>query len=105
MAGRIADIAVIADDGPDLHINIIRPDGDYWPLPWYLRAYTRVGWWREIPESPDAAIILAAPELYATLEKRLHREYLVEFHALRPGVLLHAYIRQDLWDAFLKTRE
>jgi len=24
---------------------------------------------------------------------------------LRPGVLLHAYIRQDLWDAFLKTRE
>ena len=105
IAERIDDIAAIAGKGPGLRINIIRPDGDYWPLPWYLRAYTRVGWWREIPETVDAEIILAAPELYGTLKERLHQDYLVEFHALRPGVLLHAYIRRDLWDAFLKTRE
>jgi len=102
---RIDDIAAIAPESTNLHINVIRPDGDYWPLPWYLRKYTKVGWWRNIPEKPDAAIILAAPELYDVLQERLHDDYLVEFHALRPGMLLHAYIRRDLWDAFMQTRQ
>jgi uncharacterized protein (TIGR03663 family) len=101
---RVADIAAIAETGRDLHINIIRPDGDYWPLPWYLRAYTRVGWWHKIPDHADADILFAAPELYESLKVHLNDQYLVEFHALRPGVLLHAYIRQDLWDVFIKSR-
>ncbi len=105
IAARVADIAAVSGENTNMHINIIRPDGDYWPLPWYLRAYKKVGWWHRIPENPDASVILAAPEIYETLSARLRQEYLVEFHALRPGVLLHAYIRQDLWDAFMKTRE
>lgn len=102
---RVDDIAAISEEGFDLHINVIRPDGDYWPLPWYFRRYTRVGWWHHLPERPDADIILAPPELYGVVSERLQNEYLVEFHALRPGVLLHAYIRQDLWDAFMVTRQ
>lgn len=101
---RIDDIARISGEGHELHINIIRPDGDYWPLPWYLRAYNRVGYWHRIPESADAAMILASPGLHDPLSAHLHNPYMVEFQALRPGVLLNAYIRQDLWDAFMKTR-
>ena len=101
---RIEEIAAIADEGDALHINLIRPDGDYWPLPWYLRRYTRVGWWHNMPEQPDAAIILAAPQLYDILQEQLRDDYFIEFHALRPGILLHTYIRQDLWDAFIQTR-
>ncbi|MCK5862701.1 MAG: TIGR03663 family protein [Candidatus Hydrogenedentes bacterium] len=102
---RIKDISAVSPSSTALHINVIRPDGDYWPLPWYLRQYSRVGWWHHIPKSPDAAIILAAPELYEILQERLGDEYLVEFHALRPGILLHTYIRRDLWDAFMQTRQ
>ena len=102
---RIDDITAIAQEAHSLHINIIRPDGDYWPLPWYLRKHTKVGWWRNIPEKPDAAIILASPQLYEILQERLRDDYLVEFHALRPGFLLHAYIRRDLWDDFMQTRQ
>lgn len=102
---RIEDITAVADKSNALHINIIRPDGDYWPLPWYLRKHAKVGWWRSIPEKPDAAIILASPQLYEILQERLQDDYLVEFHALRPGFLLHAYIRRDLWDAFMQTRQ
>lgn len=101
---RVADIAAISQKGKNLYINIIRLNGDYWPLPWYFRGYTRVGWWHKIPEQADADIIIAAPELYETLKTHLKGQYFVEFHALRPGVLLNAYIRQDLWDAFIKSR-
>ena len=102
---RVDDIADISGPGRDLHINIVRPDGDYWPLPWYFRRYPRVGWWHHLPDRADASVIIAAPELYEVLAERLRDDYLVEFHALRPGVLLHAYIRQDLWDAFMETRQ
>jgi predicted membrane-bound mannosyltransferase len=102
---RIEDITAVADESYALHINIIRPDGDYWPLPWYLRKYTKVGWWRGMPDHPDAAIILASPELHDLLQERLKDDYMVEFHALRPGFLLHAYIRRDLWNAFMQTRQ
>ncbi|HDP36078.1 MAG TPA: TIGR03663 family protein [Candidatus Hydrogenedentes bacterium] len=102
---RINDIAAISDKAADIHINIIRLDGDYWPLPWYLRGFTTVGWWHRIPDRPDADIILAAPELYEILQERLKNDYLVEFHALRPDMPLHTYIRRDLWDAFMETRQ
>ena len=105
LAERIADISEISGEKERLHINIIRPDGDYWPLPWYLRAYERVGWWTQMPVKADAPIVIAAPQLYDVLKERFKDAYFFEFYALRPGVLLHAHIRKDLWDAFLETRK
>ena len=101
---RIEDIARISGEGYQMHINIIRPDGDYWPLPWYLRAYKRVGYWHRIPDNADASVILVSPGLHEQVAAHLRSQYMVEFQALRPGILLNAYIRQDLWDAFIKTR-
>ena len=37
--------------------------GDYWPLPWYLRAFEKIGYWQEPP--PDLAkfpLVFAMPE-------------------------------------------
>ncbi len=105
LIARIEDITVVAEESNSLHINVICLDGDYWPLPWYLRKYTKVGWWRSMPERPDAAIIIASPAVHEALQQRLQNEYLEEFHALRPGFLLHVYIRRDLWDVFMQTRK
>ncbi|MFA7692963.1 MAG: flippase activity-associated protein Agl23 [Candidatus Hydrogenedentales bacterium] len=104
LVDRVHDIAAISGKGKELHVNIIRTDGDYWPLPWYFRGYTRIGWWHAIPEQADADMILVAPELYESVQKHLKNEYFVEFQALRPGVLLYACIRQDLWDEFIAGR-
>lgn len=105
MVNRIHEIAESSGRGVQLHVNIIRLDGDYWPLPWYLRGYKRVGWWHKIPANADADIVIASPDLSEDLQHVLKQTYLVEFHALRPGVLLHAYIREDLWNQFIKMRE
>jgi len=101
---RVEDLTPFHPQSHRLHINIVRPDGDYWPLPWYLRAYPHVGYWSEIPEQADADVIIADPALYEMLDARLRREYQVEFHSLRPGVLLHAYIHKPLWDTFIDSR-
>ncbi|HPO11940.1 MAG TPA: TIGR03663 family protein [Candidatus Hydrogenedentes bacterium] len=102
---RVEDIAKVNPDGKSMYISVIRPDADYWPLPWYLRQYDRVGYWPGIPEPSDAPIIIADPHLEDALTKLLKAHYQVEIHGLRPGVFLLAYIRQDLWDAFMAARK
>jgi uncharacterized protein (TIGR03663 family) len=102
---RVEDIAQVAPEGHDMVIKVIAPESDYWPLPWYLRRFPKVGYWSELPQDPDAAIVIAAIELRQELEARLRGKYFTEIVGLRPSVHLLAYIRQDLWDAFLKTRE
>lgn len=104
LVNRVEEIAAMTPEGQDIHINILRPDGDYWPLPWYLRQYKRVGYWTQLPKHPDAPIIIADTALRPWLEENLKNQYHIEFASLRPNVLLFLYIRQDLWDAFIATR-
>ena len=105
MIQRIDDISTLTPEGKSIHINIFKPDGDYWPLPWYLRDYDTVGYWVKPPEVLDAPLIIADPQLQGHLKAQLKDQYFMEFHALRPGILLHLYIRQDLWDAFIASRQ
>ncbi len=100
---RAEDIARVAPEGHDMVIKIIAPESDYWPLPWYLRRFPNVGYWSAPPEAPDAAMVIAAIELRDSLEPRLRQDYFQETIGLRPSVLLVAYIRRDLWDAFMRA--
>jgi len=101
---RLTDLAAVHPRGDQIHINVFRFDGDYWPLPWYLRRYPNVGYWPNFPESPDADVILTAPEIAGALQPRLKDEYQVEMNGLRPGVLMPTFIRKELWDAFMAKR-
>jgi uncharacterized protein (TIGR03663 family) len=104
LADRVEQIAAVSSEGKNMRINLVQPIGDYWPLPWYLKSFTRVGWWTALPEDLDAAMILAPQALHDAVEARLKGNYFVEFHALRPGVLFHVWIQRDLWDRFIETR-
>ncbi|MBL7645081.1 MAG: TIGR03663 family protein [Candidatus Hydrogenedentes bacterium] len=101
---RVTDLAAVHPRGDQIHINVFRFDGDYWPLPWYLRRYPNVGYWPNFPESPDADVILTSPEIAGALQPRLKDEYQVEMNGLRPGVLMPTFIRKELWDAFMAKR-
>ncbi|MCL4693793.1 MAG: TIGR03663 family protein, partial [Candidatus Hydrogenedentes bacterium] len=105
MVQRVEDIAAISPEGRDMLIRVISPNGDYWPLPWYLRRFTRVGYWTTIPEEADASVILAPAKIKAAIDPHLKREYQVDTKSLRPGVLWVTEIRSDLWDRFMETRQ
>ena len=81
-----------------------------WPLPWYLRDYPNVHWWREVPaEGQPAPILLASPSMEPDLirklyeapppgERVLYMQMFPEYVELRPGVEVRGYVSKLLWD-------
>jgi len=112
IAQQVERIAAVHPDGKNMYIQIICPDDDYWPLPWYLRSFPNIGWWNTIDEDvPNAPLIIASPIVEPALNKKLYEDpppgekhlYLPLFSSyteLRPGVELRGYVKKDLWDLF-----
>ena len=111
---KVAALAAAHPDGRDMYIEVVCPGDDYWPLPWYFRAYGNVGWWNEVDFAiPPAPLIIVAPEVERALLKKLYelpppgRKHLYvplceEYTELRPGIELRGYVRKDLWDRSLR---
>lgn len=97
---RVEEIAAVSPDGLNLIVQVITPE-NFWPLPWYLRQFPRVGWWHEMPENPDADVIITS-DFEKELDARLRGKYnRMSMFGIRPGVVLTVYVRDDLWQAFL----
>ena len=111
---RVEEVAQVHPDGHNMHIQVICPEGDYWPLPWYLRLFRNVGWRSEVDESrPTAPVIIASPSVESALmrklyelpppgKKNLYVPLFDSYTELRPQVELRGYITKDLWDHFQK---
>jgi len=107
---KLENIAQHHPDGYKMYIQIIARDNDYWPLPWYLRNFDRVGWWDRIDsESVAAPVIIAQADMEDELihklyqlpppgKRNLYLPLFEEYTELRPGIELRGYIRKDVWD-------
>ncbi len=104
LVDRIEQIAEVHPEGHDMLVKVMVSGSDYWPLPWYLRRFTRVGYWNHVPDQPDAPLIIASPDLEPSIDTHLRQAYQKEYFGLRPAVLLLTYIRSDLWDQFIERR-
>lgn len=111
LADRMEQLAAVAPLGHRISIHVIVPD-NYWPLPWYLRGFEqdRIGYWEQVESwaevakglpPPDVLIVqtdvadLLAPYLQAPYNQQM-------LFRLRPEVFVRIYVRQELWEAFLK---
>jgi uncharacterized protein (TIGR03663 family) len=103
LAQRIEDVARLHPDGRRMLVKVMSLE--YWPLPWSLRRFERVGYWSAPQEDADAPVIVAWPEFETELDAHLSQKYEKEIYGLRPQVFLHLYIQSDLWDRFIRTRE
>ncbi len=60
---------------------------DAWPLPWYLRKFSQVGFWQPGQETGDADFFITTTDAPANLTARLEN-FRPEFFGVRPNVLL-----------------
>ncbi|HWQ92106.1 MAG TPA: hypothetical protein VN673_10570, partial [Clostridia bacterium] len=102
---RLVDkLNAVADAGPGgtaTLIKVIAPESDYWPLPWYLRRFSNVGWWDQLPQDPFAPLMVVSSKLDARLdEKKTH--LMTGIFQLRPDVFVELYVAVDLWRAYLE---
>lgn len=100
---KIEALAKVDPRGHELVVKVIAPEGDYWPLPWYLRRFQNTGWWEHLPEDPFAPIMVVSAQLHAGLdEKKSH--LMVGYFQLRPQTFLELYVQLDLWKEWLASR-
>lgn len=101
LVDEINKIAQRSHQGPATGLTIVSPD--YWPLPWYLRDYTRIGYYGRITPSTEPMILASSSqvaEVQATYGDR-YRQVQSGFNPegsfpLRPGVDLLLYARREL---------
>jgi len=102
---RVRAVAKSASSQNETQINVITPNGDYWPLPWYLRQFKRVGWWDHLESNPYAPIMIVGTKLGADLDERSNKKWLMTgMFELRPKVFLELYVEYGLWKRYLETR-
>ncbi|NOY59093.1 MAG: TIGR03663 family protein [Calditrichaeota bacterium] len=109
---RVEEIASASKDGKNMIIEVICPGNDYWPLPWYLRAFPNVGWYSSVDfNSPVAPLYIASPVVEDTLlqkiyetpppgERNLYVPLFDSYIELRPNVEIRGYVAKYLWDAY-----
>jgi uncharacterized protein (TIGR03663 family) len=101
LVDEINMIAQRSHQGAAAGVTIVSPD--YWPLPWYLRDYNRIGYYGRITPSNEPMILASsnqAAEVQATYGDR-YVQVQSGFNPagsfpLRPGVDLLLYARREL---------
>ena len=97
---QVRDVAKVGQGDATL-IKVITPNGDCWPLPWYLRGFDHAGWWQETPADPLAPVVIANAKLNLRLDAQ-ETHVMVGYYELRPQVFLELYVERGLWEKFLK---
>jgi uncharacterized protein (TIGR03663 family) len=76
----------------------------YWPLPWYLRAFNEVGYWPEpLPEHQRFPVILSMPQQVAQCDAILSESHIKLPRSLRSNVSITLYLRSDLWQTWMEA--
>ncbi|MFV1966891.1 MAG: flippase activity-associated protein Agl23 [Pirellulaceae bacterium] len=99
----VGQLAQAAPEGHDMIVKVVWHDGYYWPLPWYLRDFSHVGYWDHMPADPAASLVLSSPQLDEQLTEKLNATHLMTgYYGVRPNVLAMLWVRVDVWEAHLR---
>jgi len=118
----VEDVASKVPEQFGIPVEVIVPRHEYWPLPWYFRRFTRIGWYGRVDSTAaPVPVILVAPQEEPSLVLKLYERmppgsrYLYvplwnEYTELRPGCeirgyIRNEYIRKETWDAVQSEKE
>jgi uncharacterized protein (TIGR03663 family) len=90
---------------PDQSVEPIAVVGrGYWPLPWYLRDFERVGYWAEPPEDlASYEVVISMPETSGQCNALLDASHTQLPRTLRSNVPITLYLKNELWTAWTET--
>jgi len=109
---KVERIAASHPDGRDMHIQVICPDYDFWPLRWYLRDFSRVECFSEPPDRTPAPVVIMQPSMKQRVLKYLYIDQppgkrplyadvspdaQTPIWQLRPGVPLEMFVLRSFW--------
>ena len=97
MAVWLEDLAVQV---PELKSDVVTVvGGAYWPLPWYLREFDQVGYWKTLPEdASNRALILLVTSGDGPDTTALEATHVFFPRGLREEVLVTVALRNDIWE-------
>jgi hypothetical protein len=76
---------------------------DYWPLPWYLRTFGKIGYWPELSaDLTQLPLVFAMPEVEAAVANQLQQTHTPLPRGLRAGVPVVLFVRNDIWNSWKK---
>jgi hypothetical protein len=110
---RMKQLARSNPAGCDLSIQVICPDDDYWPLPWYFRSFSRVGWYSQIPDDfVGAGVIIISADLEPALAEKLFQGEQPDLYVslfdrplqLRPSIELRSFVTLESWELYQRFR-
>jgi uncharacterized protein (TIGR03663 family) len=100
LIGEVERVAKRLGTGHDTGVALVSPD--YWPLPWYFRDYSRVGYYQQIVPTTEPVIIGSMAQKEQLQSTYGDRYQLINSgvdegtYPLRPGVDLLLYVRKDV---------
>jgi predicted membrane-bound mannosyltransferase len=94
---RMDEIAQVSPKGEKTYVQVVT--ADCWPIPFYLRQFTNVGYWTSPPAELSGDVIIGTDEVWDRLNAEgATRKYQGSSFGLRPGVVLWMYVDQSLWE-------
>lgn len=95
LTDRIVQLQAVLDR--PLRIAVISAESA-WPLPWYLRDSVATGHFESAPPKPTQWDLLIWDRQVGEPPANYSTNRLVEYHGLRPNVLLEVFISQSIWE-------
>jgi uncharacterized protein (TIGR03663 family) len=100
----VTQVAKVTPKGSACAIDVIVPGADYWPLPWYLRGFSDVHWWTNVPEQVTAPVVISSIKVENKLEPMIQGKFVpAGYYAQRPNAFLELYVELGPWKEYLKT--
>lgn len=77
---------------------------NYWPLPWYLRGFKKIGYWPEPPSDLEShPLVFAMPETMNAVADRLTQTHFAIPRGLRSGMPIELFVRKDVWKLWMES--
>ncbi|NQZ57127.1 MAG: TIGR03663 family protein [Lentisphaeraceae bacterium] len=93
-------------DGRKFEMPIHFLTTDYWPMPWYLKRFQKMGYWeKRLPQFSldELPIVITTPDR-EELCRRLENTHQMELFGRMPGKFLAVFYRRDLWGEMVSQR-